>query len=402
VLIHPPWKLVLNASKVLAMKRSALVGCLLFSTACQVQMRAESSLGGSGSSTSSSPAKPASKPKASSHAGHGRGVSVSFHKEGSISGKLDWQGRSGNLCRAVSPFKFVGTAQLAGTARLTPSGIKASGNADASGTTSGGVSGPNTCSPPRTHVPATPAPKPVTHPATGEPLPPKTKPNASDIGRAPPVNPSPVRGKPTLKPGGISRSAKPDAKPEQTPTPEPTPTPTTPTPTELEKPQDPPAEPPSNVFGYDTPVLGCFEGQVFPLATDTQKLPTSYESQKPVSVVYACEWDIAPRAWDQGFPGIADRFEWFAIRYAGAFRTSQAGEYAFRLSSDDGSKLIIDGKVVIDNDTQHPPREARGSVQLAAGDHQMVLEYFQGPRFYINLQLWVTPPGKPEELFTVR
>jgi hypothetical protein len=44
----------------------------------------------------------------------------------------------------------------------------------------------------------------------------------------------------------------------------------------------------------------------------------------------------------------------------------------------------------------------RSQVQLRAGDHQMVLEYFQGLRFEINLQLWVTPPGKPEELFTVR
>jgi hypothetical protein len=156
------------------------------------------------------------------------------------------------------------------------------------------------------------------------------------------------------------------------------------------------------VFGYDEPVLGCFEGQVFPLAVDAPKLPTNYDALTPVSVVYACEWDIAPRSWDQGFPGIADRFEWFAIRYAGAFRTSVAGEYAFRISSDDGAKLTVDGRLVVDDDGQHPPREARGKVQLAAGDHAMVLEYFQGPRYQINLQLWVTPPNKPEELFTVR
>jgi hypothetical protein len=81
---------------------------------------------------------------------------------------------------------------------------------------------------------------------------------------------------------------------------------------------------------------------------------------------------------------------------------SEAGEYGFRISSDDGAKLVIDGKLIIDNDGQHPPKEASGKVQLGAGDHDMVLEYFQGPRYQINLQLWVTPPRKPEEIFTVR
>ena len=356
-------------------------------------MRAESS--GSGASAA---AAPASKPaKSESHKSSGKGVSISFHESGKvsgkISGKIDWQGRSGSLCRAVTPFKFVGMAKLAGSAQVTPSGATATGHAEASGKSSGGVSS-NTCEPPRSHVPATPAPIPVK--TSDKPEPGKTKPKSSDIGKAPPANPSPVKDK-------VGRDKTMVRKPPlaPTPTPEPPATPG-PTPTELETPKDPPATPPDNVFGYDEPVRGCFEGQVFPLAPDTAQLPTSYASLAPQSVLYACEWDIPPRAWDQGFPGIEGRFEWFAIRYAGAFRISEAGDYTFRLSSDDGSKLTIDGNVVIDNDGQHAPKEARGTVKLAAGDHQMVLEYFQGPRYHINLQLWVTPPGKGEELFTVR
>jgi hypothetical protein len=350
-------------------------------------MRAESSAGSA--SNASGTAEPA-KPAHGSHESHGKGkgVSVSFHKSGSISGKLDWQGRSGQLCRAAAPFKFVGMAKLAGSAQVTPRGASATGHAEASGKTSGG-SGATNCDAPRSPVPATPPPPPLKTP--DKPAPSNgggklTRPTSSDIGRAPPVNPDPVRA-----------SAKPNPQPVPPPT-----APVGPTPTELETPKEPPPEPPPNVFGYDTPVRGCFEGQVFPLAVDTKQLPTDYASLSPMSVVYACEWDITPRSWDQGFPGIADRFEWFAIRYAGAFRIAAAGDYTFRISSDDGSKVLIDGKQVIANDGQHPPQEARGTVNLAAGDHQMVLEYFQGPRFHINLQLWVTPPGKPEELFTVR
>jgi hypothetical protein len=360
-------------------------------------MQAQSS--GSGTSTGAAEPARARKPHKS---GAGKGVSVSFHKSGSISGKLNWQGRSGQLCRASAPFKFVGLAKFHGTAQVTPSGVQASGSGSASGKTSGGSSA-GECEAPRTPVPATPPavavkPHPETKPGTRADTRPevharsdsKTIPDKhakSDSKTVP-------DGKPPVKPNKI------DKKPKEEPVA--TPTPTGPTPAELETPKSPPAEPPDNVFGYDEPVLGCFEGQVFPLAANAPSLPTNYESLTAVSVVYACEWDIAPRAWDQGFPGIADRFEWFAIRYAGAFRTSAAGEYGFRVSSDDGAKVTIDGKLVIDNDGQHPPKEARGKVQLAAGDHRMVLEYFQGPRFQINLQLWVTPPGKSEELFTVR
>ena len=168
------------------------------------------------------------------------------------------------------------------------------------------------------------------------------------------------------------------------------------------KPIKPPSEPPDNVFGYDRPVYGCFEGHVYFLPEDTSTLPRDYSGLEPRSVLYACEWDIPTRAWEQGFPGVSDRIEWFAIRYTGAFRVAKAGSYEFRISSDDGAKLLIDGKLVVDNDGVHPPREASGEIHLTAGDHDMVLEYFQGPRYHINLQLFATPPGGEEGIFSVR
>jgi PA14 domain len=347
---------------------------------------------GSGASTTAA-AAPEPKVEKSAHKSHGKGVSVSFHKSGSISGKIDWQGRSGQLCRATTPFKFVGLAKFHGKAELTPSGVQASGSGSASGKTSGGALA-GTCEAPRTPVPTPPPavalkphPEPVAKAASKPEL------HAKVDSKVIPEKHSGSDSKtiPEKHSGSDSKTV-----------PEPKPTPAGPTPGQLETPKSPPAEPPGNVFGYDEPVLGCFEGQVFPLAVDAPALPTNYDTLTAVSVVYACEWNIAPRSWDQGFPGVADRFEWFAIRYAGAFHTGAAGDYDFRVSSDDGAKVTIDGKLVVDNDGQHAPKEARGKVQLATGDHHMVLEYFQGPRFHINLQLWVTPPGKPEELFTVR
>lgn len=352
------------------MNRAYLGLGMLLLGACSFKMQASS-----GGASSASGASQPQKPRPHRGGGKTKHWSASFHESGSL--HVNWQGRSGKVCRSVSPFKFVGTAKLSGTAQYKDGQLTSSGNASGSGSSSGGVSKAASCETPRVLVPEHTPAKPVTHPTKPEPeKPTRTKPKPGDIGKAPTTNPNPVKTTPTVPVG--------------------------PTPEELEKPVDPPKEPPDNVFGYEKPVLGCFEGQVFPLEENAPALPKSYDGLKPVSVLYACEWDIPPRAWDQGFPGVAERFEWFAIRYAGAFRIADAGKYKFRLSSDDGSKLVIDGKVVIDNDQQHPPQAKSGEVELTAGDHQMVLEYFQGPRFEINLQLWVTPPNQAEELFTVR
>lgn len=166
--------------------------------------------------------------------------------------------------------------------------------------------------------------------------------------------------------------------------------------------EEPPSEAPENEFGYEEPVWGCFEGEVMFLAPHTPSLPKSYDEYDVASRVYACEWDIPQRKFSRGFPGVEGKFEWFAIRYSGGFHVTETGSYQFRINSDDGTKLYIDGKLIVDNDGTHPPQSRSGTVTLEQGDHQMVLEYFQGPRYLIALQVFVTPPGKSEEIFSVR
>jgi hypothetical protein len=166
--------------------------------------------------------------------------------------------------------------------------------------------------------------------------------------------------------------------------------------------EDPPEKPSDNAFGYEKPVWGCFEGNVMFIEKNSPKLPTDYANYQVASRLYACEWDVPQRAFEQGFPGVTGQFEWFAIVYSGMFSVSQAGEYKFRINSDDGTKLYIDGQPVVMNDGQHPPTSASGSIFLTAGDHELVLEYFQGPRYLIALQVWVTPPGGTEQIFSVR
>src|SRR5262245_44496511 len=68
----------------------------------------------------------------------------------------------------------------------------------------------------------------------------------------------------------------------------------------------------------------------------------------------------------------------YGFRFEGYFRADAAGKYTFTLSSDDGSRLLIDGKKIVDNDGIHATETKAGSVELTKGVHQVIVDYFQG------------------------
>lgn len=55
----------------------------------------------------------------------------------------------------------------------------------------------------------------------------------------------------------------------------------------------------------------------------------------------------------------------------------ETGLYRFALASDDGSRLLIDGKVVVDNNGSHSLDTKYGVVELTEGKHNIVVEYFE-------------------------
>jgi len=86
------------------------------------------------------------------------------------------------------------------------------------------------------------------------------------------------------------------------------------------------------------------------------------------------------------YRGIADainltdipvRSDNFAIRYTGYLQIYQESLYKLSLNSDDGSKLYMGNKLIINNDGNHPMTEVSGKVALSPGYYPITIEYFE-------------------------
>jgi hypothetical protein len=89
----------------------------------------------------------------------------------------------------------------------------------------------------------------------------------------------------------------------------------------------------------------------------------------------------------------ATRPDNFGFVFTGTLIVPQDGEYTFVLDSDDGSRLTLDGKTVIDHDGIHGEgRPKRTVVRLAKGRIPLRLDYFQGV-FGKGLNLHWSGPG---------
>ncbi len=111
------------------------------------------------------------------------------------------------------------------------------------------------------------------------------------------------------------------------------------------------------------------------------KLPV-FNDEKPVASGIINNFDISNRQQD----------DHFAFQFQGYIHISRAGKYQFYLKSDDGAKLFINGKSIVDNDNMHVARERSGSVQLSEGVHSIELHYFEREGRQV-LELRYSGPG---------
>lgn len=153
------------------------------------------------------------------------------------------------------------------------------------------------------------------------------------------------------------------------------------------------------VFGTTVVIPSGLRGLIYYMRPGEAWLP-DFTRLKPAGAIYTTTLDVPAQDFLLGFPGITNRNEWFAIDYTGRFWIANAGEYQFSLTSDDGSKLYIDDRTLIDLDGEHAPQTEFARIKLDCGIHRIRVSYFQGPRFQVALVLTVSGGGKKWRLFS--
>jgi len=88
------------------------------------------------------------------------------------------------------------------------------------------------------------------------------------------------------------------------------------------------------------------------------------------------------------FGGLKDDFALFIDGY---IRIEKAGDYIFRLWSDDGSRLSLNGEMMIDNDGFHGTESKEVAVNLSEGYYKLFLEFFQGKGGKFLSLNWLKP-----------
>ncbi len=150
--------------------------------------------------------------------------------------------------------------------------------------------------------------------------------------------------------------------------------------------QQPQEQDPVYVFGTTVVIPSGLQGTIYFISHSAKNL-TQLEKDKPRGTIYTSSLNVPSQDYKLGFPGISKRLEWFAIDYKGRFWIGTPGEYSWQLTSDDGSMLYVDDKLVIDNGGIHPAVTLTGATQLSGGIHTIRVSYFQGIKYQVALVL---------------
>lgn len=99
-----------------------------------------------------------------------------------------------------------------------------------------------------------------------------------------------------------------------------------------------------------------------------------------------------------GYDGIQHSETYFGLVLHGFIKIKQDGEYTFYVGSNDGSKLFIDNKELINNDGNHGYIEKSGKVYLEKGEHLIEVRYYQAGGVKHLKVFWEGPGIKKQEI----
>lgn len=127
----------------------------------------------------------------------------------------------------------------------------------------------------------------------------------------------------------------------------------------------------------------AFNGRAWPVAVEA--LPAITTLGSPAKIGSVKGFDVVQ---------LAGRSDGFVVQLDGFLHAPTAGTYHFYLSSDDGSRLFLGDRPVVENDGIHADTERHGEIVLKAGVHPIRIEYFEASGGEA-LNLDVMPPRRP-------
>ncbi|MBV8880905.1 MAG: hypothetical protein JO332_13120, partial [Planctomycetaceae bacterium] len=142
-------------------------------------------------------------------------------------------------------------------------------------------------------------------------------------------------------------------------------------------------------FAQDKDLEPGLVAEYFALNGAPGSFPNIPAAQKPTLVRVEKTVDYADVSGDFYGTRLTDNFY---ARWTGVLRVDKPGPTNFFAESDDGSRIMIDGKVVVDNGGVHPMAEKQATIDLSAGDHELKIEFTQGGG-EAGIRIRWQPPG---------
>lgn len=76
-------------------------------------------------------------------------------------------------------------------------------------------------------------------------------------------------------------------------------------------------------------------------------------------------------------PSVYDSADDYALKFTTVLKVASSGSYTFTTTSDDGSRIFVNGTLVVDNDGHHTAETETGTITLGPGDHVVEIIFYE-------------------------
>lgn len=138
---------------------------------------------------------------------------------------------------------------------------------------------------------------------------------------------------------------------------------------------EPTAEPPKRTGRQPVPVSpNGLLVEYFTIPAATAEMPDFSALGAPLAYAIANNVDVAAGSPFPGAPSTLGSS--FAARFTGSLNVTAAAEYNLCLNSSDGSQLLLDGGLIVDNGGAHETKQVCELVFMDPGEYEVSVLYF--------------------------